>query len=234
MSTPYLNAVLADAPVVLWRVNGTDASGNGNTGTIFGTIQFHNTGGPLVGQTSGYVQVEGAGRIAATLSSALNDYPNGRTTFSLECWVQFTSTTANLPQLMGWAADTLLFGANEELAGSINLQVNDAAQDAAGSSPLNDGAWHYLVGVYTGSTVLLYVDGVLVDTEPATAMVNTSGDQYSICGAGGANYTGKIAEAAVYPQALSQTRITAHYLAGTTAPPASGGKRAQNWWLNEE
>lgn len=229
----YAATILADSPTVWWRNNGVDASGNGNDGALGGTISSSGTGGPLTGQPSGHITVNGAGFISGALNPGLTDYYNGRTSYSVEAWAKFTKADDTVACVVGWPG-----GANAELGidtGTVFFSVNDAGASAAGSGALNDGNWHHLVGVYTGSQVILYVDGLAVDTESAGAIVSTIGQVYNALGdigGGSDDATGQFAEMALYAQALTAGRVAAHYAAQNFSPPTPGAaSTARNWFL---
>ena len=83
------------------------------------------------------------------------------------------------------------------------------------------GAWQHVVGVYTGSTASLYINGVLV-AGPTTAsgyLPNANTTVPLIIGATSLEnrtFDGLVDEVAVYSGALSASVIAAHYAAATT------------------
>ena len=71
---------------------------------------------------------------------------------------------------------------------------------------LDDGQWHLFDVVYTGSTAIVYVDGVAVASGPLAGLTTDTS-----VGLTAASPT--IDEVAVYPAALSAARIAAHWTA---------------------
>ena len=78
---------------------------------------------------------------------------------------------------------------------------------------MNDGEWHYVVGVRDGSNLHMYVDGVLENTgsisdsdysnnSPITIGAYNSGDYY---------FSGSIDDVRIYNRALSEGEVKALY-----------------------
>jgi hypothetical protein len=79
-----------------------------------------------------------------------------------------------------------------------------------GSIAVDDGLWHHLAGVYDGSAVYLYVDGILDNTENASGAMNNSSYGVYI----GANeeaserdWNGLIDDVRIYNRGLSHGEI---------------------------
>jgi len=89
---------------------------------------------------------------------------------------------------------------------------------------VNDGAWHHVVGTYTGGAngMKLYVDGVYQGQGTATPVSLTgfwragADDLTGWPSAPDPYYDGSLDELAVYTTSLSAARVLAHYTAGTT------------------
>jgi hypothetical protein len=99
---------------------------------------------------------------------------------------------------------------------------------AIGTSTVNDGAWHLLVGVYDGASNNIYVDGILENsTSCPTAplgndpfgpgggelMIGDDPQYYA-----GQGYSGNICQVAIIPSALTAANVAALY--NTQAIPA--------------
>jgi len=108
------------------------------------------------------------------------------------------------------------------------------------------GNWYHVVAVYTGSTIELYVNGTLQDSEAASGYAAVPFDPYPLS-FGSRGYTGSSAyweyrgaldEVAFYTNALTAGDIAAHYGAAATNGAAYPGLvLAQNppgyWRFNE-
>ena len=92
-----------------------------------------------------------------------------------------------------------------------------------------DGNWHHLTGVYDGSRVRLYVDGVQIGSgtsvsgQPPIAYTNTfqNGDlflgDFSDC-TGSLHYPGDLDEVKIFNRALTATEVLSSYRTQTNAP----------------
>jgi hypothetical protein len=92
-----------------------------------------------------------------------------------------------------------------------------------GSISVNDGQWHHVAGVYDGSKIKLYVDGILDNSEVATGSIGTS--PYSVLiGENSDNpnrlWNGLIDDVRIYDNALSAAEIAE--LAGPSIGVESG------------
>jgi hypothetical protein len=79
-------------------------------------------------------------------------------------------------------------------------------------------AWTHIVMSRSGSTLKLYVNGTAVATATASGALNTSTGMLAIGRTGAVSvdyFKGSVDEVAVYPTALSATRIAEHYRVGT-------------------
>ena len=137
-------------------------------------------------------------------------------TFSISCWIRTTNdVNANnrpivkqLPSgsFNGW---WLTFGNNSEARFGVNTQ-NDQV-DVTGTTSINDGSWHHVVGVYDISgQQQLYVDG----TEEGS--VSSSGETVSTEASltfgqrqdGIAEYPGDLDEPKFFDKALSASEVS--------------------------
>ena len=81
---------------------------------------------------------------------------------------------------------------------------------AQGTDDLRDGLWHHIVGVRNQTNVLIYVDGVLKDSQSATPIsADNAADAYLGCSLGISSFfDGSIDDVRIYDEALSQIEIT--------------------------
>jgi hypothetical protein len=87
------------------------------------------------------------------------------------------------------------------------------------SAPITDGGWHYVVGVFDGFELKLWIDGS-DELALTTSAPIAPADNFLIgSGSNGAlqTLTGVVDEVAVYDYPLSPSTITAHYAAGVAA-----------------
>ncbi|PIZ48155.1 hypothetical protein COY32_00475, partial [candidate division WWE3 bacterium CG_4_10_14_0_2_um_filter_41_14] len=103
------------------------------------------------------------------------------------------------------------------------VYIGGNSQAEASTSLAND-TWHYLVGVYNGSSVKLYVNGVESASTNTSGSINNSSMPLTIGsdGAGGGIWNGTIDEPFVTAEALSADQIKHMYDVGYAALQSSG------------
>ncbi len=235
----YVSTVLADNPVGYYRLGEANAAGGAvDSSTTGSNGTYNNFAGTAFGQTG----IPGAGSNTAVRFDGSNDWINTMNTsiggndqtYTLEAWINLGTGALSST---GYAISHLRDNQNNRYhalgvntAGNAVFNQNQNGAVNASASPaltLNDGNWHHLVGVFGSGDAadedMFYVDGDLVassngpDEDGATDRVylgllhNRSG--------GTGWFDGLIDEAAFYQGALSEERITAHYVAGITPIP---------------
>lgn len=229
-STGYRAEVIVDGPVSYWRL-GESAGPNAidemtaNAGVYTGGVTFAQTGA-IVGDTdkaalftrasAGYVTVSDSASLSITGS------------WTIEAWIKLATisdgTTQNLIaakyDAAGGGSNGYLFrvSVGNKLE-SYTLGASTMA-GAVGATSLSAGTWYYAVAVYNGTTLKVYLNGV-EDGTVSTTIAPTNGSAAAIIGGqpdlqAASFLNGTLDEVAIYNKALSTTRITAHYSAGTT------------------
>lgn len=235
----YPKVVLEDNPYFyhrLWDASGTEVSNSAAnpfpSGTYVGSPTL-NQPSPLTvaGNVLGKSVYLGDNQyITVGPTSKLNN------TFTIEAWAKVSNTiqvdTESTTGAAGTAGERYLWYPNQEGGNSgigVAMGTNVIAVYEHGSSHMPPilvyeadigTGWRHVVVVIDRSisntnAVKLYLDGILVRTKDTANRVSVSptqiGTQYS-----GTNLwlQGLVAEAAIYPTALSAERILKHYLAG--------------------
>ena len=111
----------------------------------------------------------------------------------------------------------LAFGSGDDIYFYVE-NSSDTGEAANSDTDLPDNDWHHYVGVYDGAKVLLYIDGVLQDDQPAlTGLTQTVAHnirigttQYAT-----ANWEGQIDDVKIYNRALSEGEIMGFYIKGS-------------------
>ena len=232
-ASTYQTQVLADGATAYWEcqdpatsVSFADSTGNGHTGTLYGSGYFASTGGALLAQSDACIVFTGTGLMTTSLA------PTG-SALMFEGWFE-TSDTAQV--LMSWGTATSLVVDNTFLyIDGSGLPTLSTATDGgsisaflAGSAAVNDGNWHhYAVRVSTSLSLwTLYVDGVLIGTGTGYQW-GLGGTQEHFLAGGywvggtstslsiGAGFTGSMDQVAYYSSALSSSQIANHYELGS-------------------
>ena len=163
----YFNAVVADHPIIYYRLGDTggpahDSSGNGNDGSYNGNVAF-GLGGALVGDPDTAIAMNGG---AVTQSGT--SLPFGAEPRTLETWVL---ARQNVP--CNSAVDMGSYGVDSpgeqfyvQLAddgGGSEMQLFTGGPTPAASIGLpgswDDGAYHLMAASYDGNVFTAYMDG---------------------------------------------------------------------------
>jgi hypothetical protein len=158
--------------------------------------------------------------------------------FTISAWVNLTTIEratvyAKGGDNSGGIRYTLAMGEANDNRMTLTTDDDSTKRQALGSTVVNDGQWHHVVGMRSGNTGLVYVDGVLdgsVDlpegydlsgTSQANALIGAITDARDATGATLEKfYTGILDEVAIYDRALSGGEI--RYLAGFISDTLTG------------
>ena len=216
----------------LFNVNWWQFQTNLTLTTPIHRYRFNETGGTNVADSVGGSAWTGTLPVGGTLAngqlalaSSSNQYarlPSGivgtLTNFTLSAWVNLNSTASwNRIFDFGNNTTTYLF-LTPQNGGSSTVRFAITTNSAGGEQPINGtsaltlNAWHYVAVTLSGSTGILYVDGVPVGTNSALTLKPVS------LGATTNNYLGKsqwsdpyfdgrLAEFCIYNVALSPDEI---------------------------
>lgn len=216
-----------------WSFNGQDVSGTtaydrsgaGNNGTITNSPAVK---GGRVGQaldffpngsdTDAYITMDDP-------ASGILDFGSGD--FSLGFWMKGRGYNSqgsgvnipvgkkniNSPNSAGYS---FMYASDNILAFVVGNGTTDfsAVQSVATA---NDNQWHHYVGVRSGGSIALYVDGVMITTTTSVSGSTSNGDSFSVGSSPVGsdpdlrNVDGLIDEVRVYNRALSAGEIKAQY-----------------------
>ncbi|MFT3970690.1 MAG: PKD domain-containing protein [Micropruina sp.] len=222
----YATSVLANSPDLYWRLgessgSALDSSSSGNYGNV--------TNSPTRG-VSGAVSGDSAMTFDGSSNIIVAQQPwQSPKAFTAEVW--FKTNTAKGGKLIGFGTGASgLSTSYDRHVYMLNTgklvfgTYNGAQQSITSSLSYNDNVWHHVAATQADDGMKLYVDGALVGTN-----ANATGQSYTgywrvggdnlWSGATSKYFAGSLDEAAVYPTALSENDIRAHYTAsGRTAP----------------
>lgn len=231
----YPQMVLRDNPRGYWRLEetsgttATDLGSANNKGTYQGGYTLGVNGALIGGDKAAHLNgVDGKVMIGDPSNGSL-DFGTGD--FTVEAWFR---TTVNGDEAIlgkqsvdaGTAFWQVTVTANSTYIGRIRAKISDGTTTRTAFGPalrVDDGKWHYVAVRYIrNSGINIFVDGLSSFTSgPLTTSVDNSAN-LRIGYAGGYPYfNGDVDEVAVYPQALPDNEIFAHYSGGIdTTPPA--------------
>ncbi|TAL01166.1 MAG: hypothetical protein EPO07_08740 [Verrucomicrobia bacterium] len=222
-----------------WRAEGSAADAvGGHAGTAYGNTTYSNG---IVGQSfhfdggySGQIRVPDAVDLHFTSAMTVEVWvkPEGGATL-VSKWDAVGSRSQCSFRLSLGDLGRAYFQISPNGSGGATSAIYPPYCMSATSIP--GGTWTHLAGTFDGSTLRIYVNGVLDGQASFTGAIYSGNDDLGI-GAmvggsypGGAfdNYAGFIDEVALYNRALSSAEIQAIYHAGSngkcTSPPFAGG-----------
>ncbi len=188
------------------------------SGVVSNTVSANGLHGTVVG--AGY-RAPGRFNFALDFNAAAQNYVQvshsallepSPERLSVEAWVQMDAVDnryvlAKRTAANGYALYTTAAGVPTFWAGGASC---------AAPTALRVGKWHHLTGVYTGTRLLLYVDGLLVGSAPAGGGSLASGAnlQFGRSHVPGSYFDGRLDAIAIHARALNTEEVADHYRAG--------------------
>jgi hypothetical protein len=230
----YTTDVAQDSPGAYWPLSETsgtmavDYSGAAHNGTNNGGLTLGATG-PRPPSYQGF----NAGKLAyqfdgtsSYIDCGTGPSLSGTTDFTLEAWINTTATTAG--EILQQRYKN---GYNGEYQLSVNANgtvgftlYGGGATQFSMSSPnsVNDGAWHYIAVVRrNGTNGVIYIDGAAAATQSTATIAPLDNTFNTYIGADMRDsvsyFNGFISDVAIYPYALSASRIGLHAYNGRLA-----------------
>jgi glucose/arabinose dehydrogenase/chitodextrinase len=181
----------------------SDASGNGNTGTINGATRT------TQGRYGSALSFDGLSNLVVINASSTLNVTSAMT---LEAWVFPTVAQSGWRTILQREVDAYFLNAGHTggsgwPAGGGTLGGNVTFVGATAANPLN--TWTHVALTYDGSLLRLYVNGNLVASQPASGTIQTNSSPLRIGGnvPYGEFFGGLIDEVRIYNRALSQAEI---------------------------
>lgn len=180
-----------------------DVSGHGNHGTLEGPIW---TG---TGKYGGALSFDGINDVVTVNDADSLDFTTG---FSLEAWVNPTSAGnwssvlfKQGPQGMNYS----LYANNGTNKPVAQVYLSNAEQNAPGTGPVPLNTWTHLAATYDGTTLRLYVNGVLAGSKAISGSLLNTPNPLTIGGNAvwSEFFQGQIDEVRLYNRALTATEI---------------------------
>lgn len=228
-SDAYRAAVLADHPLVYWRMGQVsagavpDETGRGNVLVLQGGGHELGLPGAVIGADTA-IGFDGVKSFAIATDARALDFVQ-LSAFTLECWARRETGGASYFQHLLSNVDGV---ANDRDGYTLYLLPEPAQGDAARSvferdRPAADlgvwgglgkaSVWAHYVAVFDGQSIALYVNGSLANTVAASGNLTARKTPFVVAGgAGGANFfKGALDEIAIYPTALEPAAIARHF-----------------------
>jgi glucose/arabinose dehydrogenase len=227
----YSQVVLADNPLAYWRL------GEGS-GTIADDLVGSQNGTYVNTPTLGVAGASGDGNTAIRLAPPDKEYVNvpslnaAPSNLSMELWVNSNGNANADVGLAGWwdadddRAQIYWPSTTELRIGIQNAPGTTSPLIVSGLTSLADSNWHHIVATHDGTSIRLYLDGVLVGGPLARPWTGTTfTDNFRVgqyAGVSGSPANASVDEVAVYNRALTPSEVAEHYAARN-----SGGGAAE-------
>lgn len=212
-------------PTLYWRLgeSGGPVAADTARGDNRGVYQGNPTYGQAGALTTSPDKAVGVGTGSAYVTSASNFY--APTEYSQEVWFKTSTTSGGKLLGFGSSATGLSTTVDRNLtmtnAGKLRFGTLNGAAQVTIDSPLsyNDNKWHHAVATQSPEGMRLYVDGVLVASNPSAVSSTFTGfwrAGYDRVWSGSTTsfFAGSLDEVAVYPRALSLAQIKNRFRAG--------------------
>lgn len=232
----YVQTILNDDPLLYYRMDCPAYTNVPNglcpVATNYGTVPVN--GAYLSGTQPGTAAGPSAAGLIGEVATPINGVtaavdagftaafdPTGTQPFSALCWFKGNPADDRLQTLMSQGTDWSL-----NLEGTNGTVVwSNGAGSVASTNVLNDGDWHFVVGVYDGIENYLYVDGELNNSAPISGSLSGDGSDDLYLGGNAAftggtvqqYFAGSIAQAAFFTNALTASIIQPIYQAAITS-----------------
>jgi len=201
---------IADWELTQEAINGqiSDLSANTHTATAVGNVTFESGMGARFDGSDGYLSVADADSLDMQEPTTISVWiwPMGATPFAklvVKPYAAYASPWEMYAIDLGSGGDTPRFIVTDGIAGG-NIAV------AANSDvKLQTGQWYYIVAVYDGESILLYLDGSLIAQESVPFQIGTNDEPLCIGGRMGLNtFDGYICDVKIYQGAFTPEQVS--------------------------
>jgi len=159
---------------------------------------------------------------------------------SLMAWISTTSvsTWARVIDRSQWQDNGFDLALNMNThAPLFEFFVDGTTSQAGGTTPIDDGEWHFIAGTFGNKIVRIYVDGVMEAQVTSAGEVDIKPNDWPIRlgveanDSKGQQYLGLIDEVAIFNRELSENEIQDVLNNGitTSSPVESSGKLTTTW-----
>jgi hypothetical protein len=192
--------------------NANDESGNGNNGTVNGATLTTNRYGSV---NSAYYFNGINNSILIPNSSSINITSN---TITLCAWVNWSGNTSSALYIMDKYSGNynLALNGNANIGGTGRIIFVTCAgvNTVVTANPISANTWHFIVGVYNGSTMKIYLDGNQIASANQSGNIPSGGDLsigcYKNCSST-FSFSGQLDDIRIYNRAINEQEIQSLY-----------------------
>lgn len=216
-SADFTTLLNATAPVGLWDLGSLTNLGSGGNLTNKGSVPLTAKG--VNGTANHAALFTGDGTKALYLVDTGGADPFRIRTGSVGCWMRTAKRAAQQIAVSKYTSAQSGYFIGVASVDTAEAYISNDATGTAGvlldgTTPIADDRWHFVVMVYDGSVLRLYVDGTLDAATPATFSIFGASSPFNVGGAGAdgstsatAPHYGRVAVPFVTPDVLDENQI---------------------------
>ena len=185
-----------------------DVSGTGNNGTLLNGVSYEST-------NNGTLVFNGIDQYSSVPQSATNNITSNQITFGSWCFPTISNKCQHM--VVKNVGESRQYGMWLSQNGTSqifrNLNGVVAQTNVSISTDWGVNVWNYIILVYNGSTIKIYLNGNEVFSEAATGNIVTTSSNVNIGGEPSQAFffSGKISNAIIYNQALSASQVLQNF-----------------------
>ena len=212
----YAATVLSDSPIAYWRLgessgaSAADSSGNGHGGNYTGGVTL-NAAGALFGDPDPAARFDGVND-SVQVPDASELHLNSD--WTIEFWARQLSYANTLPGILEKGDSTGPHGYAIWADSSGDLWFQRHNREADSGNGALTSSYRYFVVTYDGTNARWYVDGTLESTTSINLPTNNGSATLEL-GRAASYGNNDLDEVAIYDNALTAARVSAHYAAGS-------------------
>jgi len=159
----------------------TDLSGNNNTGTLTNGPTFSRDGG-------GSIVLDGTNdNIVINNNSTINFTTN----FSINCWINIVSLPRTYLGILdkfdginsnGYAIDIPNGGGGMPTRFRFTVGQGGSFKSVIATSSITLGQWYHVCGIYDGSFIRIFINGILENTTACTGLITVTSENLILGG----------------------------------------------------
>ncbi len=205
VSAAALQALVYDSSYTL-TVNVSDAAGN--TATTHNSTSFTSLNSTGVNNT---LDFDGVDDYVSIPDNSTLDFT---TAMTVELWMKPDNFSKTWEAIVTKGDNSWRIHRNAD-EDKVNFAINNTSLtnfSVTSTSTITDGVWYHVVGVYTGSQLEIYINGILENTTSVSTTINNS--SYNVCigenlQATGRQFNGQIDEVRIWSDVRTSSEITA-------------------------
>lgn len=185
--------------IVAGPIAGSGIGLNMNTGNLAATTDFN-----VIGTTSLGLDFDGSNDHVVLPNESNFDFT---TSMTVEFWMK--TTTLDLVDALVTKGDNS-WRVHGNGSGTVMFAGNGAFPDINATTPVIDGMWHHVAAVYDGTNAMIYIDGTLEVSTPATGAIANSAFQVALgenLQASNRFFDGQLDDVRIWNIARSQSEI---------------------------